>query len=175
MRRGDCNRVLLEQVFPSVRYEDYRRALCLLDPYGLDLEWKVIAAAGRMRSIEMFLNFPVMDMNRNALWRAPEQVGQEARARMTAFWGDESWRETAYRFEPTLFGDNQAFKEGNEAVVHAFADRLKAVAGFHHVADPLPMRNSKNAVVYYLIFAAHQPVALHIVKQIFDAYRNREA
>ena len=29
---GDCNRVLLETVFPMVRYEDFRRALCLLDP-----------------------------------------------------------------------------------------------------------------------------------------------
>ena len=30
---GDCNRVLLEDVFPKVRYEDYRRALCILDPH----------------------------------------------------------------------------------------------------------------------------------------------
>ena len=30
----DCNQVLLERVFPRARYEDYRRALCLLDPYG---------------------------------------------------------------------------------------------------------------------------------------------
>ncbi len=62
---GDCNAVLAEQVFPKVRYENYRRGLCLLDPYGLDLDWRVIATAGAMRSIEMFLNFPVMDMNRN--------------------------------------------------------------------------------------------------------------
>jgi three-Cys-motif partner protein len=30
----DCNEVLLKEVFPSYRFEDYRRALCLLDPYG---------------------------------------------------------------------------------------------------------------------------------------------
>jgi three-Cys-motif partner protein len=29
---GDCNDVLLRDVFPRCRYEDYRRALCLLDP-----------------------------------------------------------------------------------------------------------------------------------------------
>ena len=27
-----------------------------------------------MRSVEIFLNFPIMDMNRNALWRNPERV-----------------------------------------------------------------------------------------------------
>ncbi len=29
---GDCNNILLREVFPKVRFEDYRRGLCLLDP-----------------------------------------------------------------------------------------------------------------------------------------------
>ena len=37
---GDCNTVLLGKVFPKVRYEDYRRALCILDPYRLNPDWK---------------------------------------------------------------------------------------------------------------------------------------
>jgi three-Cys-motif partner protein len=56
---GDCNKVLLDTVFPRAAFEDYRRALCLLDPYGLDLRWDVISTAGRMKSVEIFLNFPV--------------------------------------------------------------------------------------------------------------------
>ena len=44
----------------------------MLDPYGLHLDWEVIETAGKMRSIEIFLNFPIMDMNRNALWRNPD-------------------------------------------------------------------------------------------------------
>lgn len=58
---GDCNQVLVDKVFPQVRYKDYRRALCVLDPYGLHLNWEVMAAAGGMRSIDIFLNFPVAD------------------------------------------------------------------------------------------------------------------
>ena len=42
---GDCNTILLDQVFPRVRFEDYRRALCLLDPYGLHLNWEVMQVA----------------------------------------------------------------------------------------------------------------------------------
>src|SRR3990170_2108884 len=68
---GDCNDILIREVFPKVKYKEYRRGLCLLDPYGLDLNWEVIATAGAMRSIEIFLNFPVMDMNRNVLWSNP--------------------------------------------------------------------------------------------------------
>jgi three-Cys-motif partner protein len=34
---GDCNQVLLEKVFPKVQFKNYRRGLCLLDPYRLHL------------------------------------------------------------------------------------------------------------------------------------------
>jgi len=62
---------------------------------------------------------------------------------------------------------------GNQAVVNAFAKRLKEVAGFEYVPDPMPMRNTSNAIVYYLFFASQQPVASKIVQFIFNKYRNR--
>lgn len=171
--QGNCNVVLLKDVFPQVRYEDYRRALCLLDPYGLHLDWNVIETAGRMRSIEVFLNFPMMDMNRNALWRHPDRASYDGIQRMSAFWGDDSWRDAAYRKEPDLFGNIDDIKLGNREVVNAYCDRLREIAGFSFVLDPMPMRNSTNAIVYYLIFASHQPVAAKIVKDIFNKYQNR--
>ncbi len=171
---GDCNRVLLDDVFPKVKYQDYRRALCVLDPYGLQLNWEVLETAGKMKSIEIFLNFPIMDMNRNVLWRKPEQASAEDRARMTAYWGDETWKQAAYQSQPTLFGDEEV-KQSNKEVVDAFAARLKSVACFEYVPEPLPMRNSVNAVVYYLFFASQKPVASRIVRDIFKKYRNRRA
>ena len=33
VHQGDCNDILLSDVFPRCEYADYRRALCLLDPY----------------------------------------------------------------------------------------------------------------------------------------------
>ncbi|MEW5981110.1 MAG: hypothetical protein AB1806_01920 [Acidobacteriota bacterium] len=65
-------------------------------------------------------------------------------------------------------------KMGNRDVVDAFARRLKSVAGFEFVLNPLPMRNSVNAIVYYLFFASQQPVAAKIVRDIFDKYRDRQ-
>ncbi len=171
---GDCNKVLLEEVFPRVCYEDYRRGLCLLDPYGLHLNWEVIETAGRLRTIDLFLNFPIMDINRNALWRNPENVPAEGIARMNAFWGDESWRDIAYGKMLTLFGDEEV-KLGNEAVAKAFQKRLQEKAGFNHALKPMPMRNTKGAVIYYLYFASQQSVAEKIVMDIFAKYRNRGA
>ena len=67
IHHGDCNEILLEQVLPQAEWKHYRRALCILDPYGLHLNWRVIARAGHMRSIEIFLNFPIADINRNVV------------------------------------------------------------------------------------------------------------
>jgi three-Cys-motif partner protein len=168
---GDCNDILLHTVFPRARYEDYRRALCLLDPYGLHLNWEAMLTAGQMKSIEIFLNFPVMDMNMNVLWKDPDKVDPQQAARLTTFWGDESWREAAYDTSGNLFGLQE--KTSNEAVAEAFRQRLIKVAGFQNVPEPIPMRNSIGATVYYLFFASPKPVAENIIKDIFRKYQNK--
>ena len=122
-----------------------------------------------MKSIDMFLNFPIMDMNRNALWKEPEGVPDAGKQRMTRFWGDESWKQAAYRDEPTLFGP-VAEKTTNDDIVIAFRERLRHGARFKFVAEPLAMRNSSNAVVYYLFFASQQGVAQKIIADIFRKY-----
>ena len=168
---GDCNEILLNKVFPQVQYAQYRRGLCLLDPYGLHLDWRVIQTAGQMQSLEIFLNFPVADMNRNVLWRDTAGVAKGQAERMTSFWGDESWKLAAYDTSGNLFGWEE--KQSNDTVAKAFQERLKKVAGFQHVPEPIPMRNTKGAIVYYLFFASPKPVAAKIVADIFDKYRNK--
>ena len=169
---GDCNQILLSDVFPKVQYRDYRRALCLLDPYGLHLNWQVIHQAGQMKTIDMFLNFPTMDMNRNVLWSNPDVVGEAQVARMTRFWGDDSWRAVAYSTR-NLFDMEMKSPNAAREVVGAFRQRLKTVAGFENVPDPLPMRNSAGAIVYYLFFASPKAVAGKIVRDIFSKHRSR--
>ena len=166
---GDCNKILLEKVFPRVQYREYHRGLCILDPYALQLNWAVMFTAGQMKSIDMFLNFPIADMNRNVLRRDPEKVDASQAARMNAYWGGEIWRQVAYETTGSLFGIPE--KVSNERVAEAFRQRLKSVAGFERVPEPLPMRNSKGATVYYLFFASQKDVAEHIVLGIFRKYR----
>ena len=66
-------------------------------------------------------------------------------------------------------------KTDNETVAQAFRDRLKKVAGFSFVPEPMPMRNTTGAIVYYLFFASQKPVAQTIVTDIFNKYRDRGA
>jgi three-Cys-motif partner protein len=129
--------------------------------------------AGQSRAVDMFLNFPVMDMNRNAIWKNPQKIPQRGVQRMTKFWGDESWKQAAYAKSPQsdLFGAPKMVKQANEEIVAAFRERLRKVAGFAHVAEPLPMKNSANAVVYYLFLASPKAVAERIIDDIFRKYR----
>jgi three-Cys-motif partner protein len=172
VHHGDCNEVLVQEVFPVIDYAQRKRALCILDPYGLHLSWATILAAGKSNAIEIFLNFPVMDMNRNALWKNLEGVLDSHRERMTRFWGDRSWENAAYKSTPGLFGD-MIEKTSNDEVAEAFRERLKTIAGFNFVPKPMPMRNTKGAVVYYLFFAAQNKTANKIVKDIFAKYEHR--
>jgi len=138
----------------------------------MNVNWNVLETAGRMKTIEIFYNFMIMDANMNVLWRNPDKVDQRQASRMDAAWGDRSWREAAYRKECGLFGDMEE-KAGNEEVAAAFRERLRKVAGFQFVPEPMPMRNDKGAVVYYLFFASPNRTGARIVKDIFNKYRTK--
>lgn len=139
---GDANRILLNEVFPKIRFENFERALCVLDPYGLHLNWEVLETAAKMGTIEIFLNFPMLDMNRNVLLWEPKNASAEDVKRMTALWKDESWRDVAYSTTGNLFGWPE--KQPNEVIAEAFRERLK-IAGFRYVPEPVPMKNSRSA------------------------------
>jgi three-Cys-motif partner protein len=167
---GDCNRVLLDEVFPKVRFPDFKRGLCLLDPYKLTLDWQVIKEAGTMRSLEIFLNFPIHDINRAVLHHDPASVSEASITRLTAYWGDESWREFAYDRNPDLFGEVDVEKVSNPRFAEAFRRRLEKVAGFKRVPQPLAMRNKNRSIVYYLFFASQRDTGENIVRYIFDKF-----
>lgn len=175
---GDCNEVLLSKVFPLAKRSDFRRALCLLDPYNIDVSWDVVRTAGQMESVEIFLNFMVMDMNMNVLLTKPENADPSDVVRMNRFWGDESWRDVVYEPNPqsNLWGDAEIVKVqgANDKIAEAYRQRLLQVAGFKYAPEPLPFRNSLDRTVYYLFFASPKAVAKNIVQDIFDKYRNRK-
>lgn len=165
-------------MFPLARYEDRRRALCLLDPYNIDLSWDVVATAGRIKSIEIFVNFMVMDMNMNVLLRDPARADPKQAARMDRFWGDQSWRDAAYEISPqgNLFGEPEQIKveAANEKISEAYRRRLLDAAAFAHSPRPLRFVNRLGATIYYLFFASPNPTGNRIVEDIFAKHRKKQ-
>ena len=174
---GDTN-PYLKRLLPTIKYQDYKRALCLLDPYGLQLDWEVIQIAGQLKTVDMFLNFPIMDINRNVLRHDRSKVAASDVERMNRLWGDNSWDAVAFieTGQTSMFDfEPEKTKKDNNAIVMAFRQRLEKVAGFKYVPAPLPMRNSNNAVIYYLFFASHNDTGLRIIQSIFAKYWERRS
>jgi three-Cys-motif partner protein len=114
-----------------------------------------------------------MDINRNVWWNNPEKVDTTQIERMNAFWGDESWREVSYETHKDLFEDTYKEKISHSSLIEAFRKRLNKVAGFVCVPEPIPMRNKKGVIVYYLFFASNNETGDRIAKHIFNKYRDR--
>ncbi|MDY6837384.1 MAG: three-Cys-motif partner protein TcmP [Thermodesulfobacteriota bacterium] len=172
----DCNSALSKEIFPSLRYETRKRALCILDPYGLHLNWETIMDAAKLRTTEIFLNFPVMDMNRNVLHKDLLSADPDQIERMNRFCGSEEWQDMLYEEDKQLglFGDTYRIKvvDSNIKLGLWFSrERLQKAAGFKFVPEPVLMRNSKGGPLFFLFFASHNETGKNIVTDIFNKYR----
>jgi hypothetical protein len=87
------------------------------------LRWAVIETAGKSESIEIFLNFMVMDINRNAMRKRMETSMQSKVDQLTRLVGDESWKDAGYRKVETLFGEDDQ-KVSNDEFAEWFRQRL---------------------------------------------------
>lgn len=59
VHHGDCNEILTNNVFPKISFGDFQRALCILDPYGLHLNWETIQMAVVRKSSRSFSISPL--------------------------------------------------------------------------------------------------------------------
>jgi len=174
----DCNEILTEKILPSLPYKSYKRALCILDPYGLHLNWKTIMTAAQQRTTEIFLNFPLMDMNRNVLHKELFSAEPDQIERMNRFCGTHEWQEILYKEDNqmNLFGDTYRVKvvDSNAKLGNWFKkERLQKAAGFKFVPEPLLMKNSKGGPLFFLFFASHDETGKKIVTDIFNKYRKK--
>jgi len=171
----DCNEVLVKKILPTLQYESKKRALCILDPYGLHLHWETIITAAKLRTTEIFLNFPLMDMNRNVLHKDLLSADPDQIERMNKFCGTDEWQEILYEEakQLSLFGDADRIKIVNSNIKLGEwfkKERLQKVAGFKLVPEPMLMRNSKGGPLFFLFFASHNETGKKIVTDIFNKH-----
>jgi len=171
---GDCNQVLISNVFPSIG--SYERAFLLLDPYGLHVEWSTIETAAKAHTIEALVNFPLHDISRNVIARRAELIDEMQAARLDAFCGDGKWREVVYRESQQLglFGREYEKCDRIAEVLSAYfrEERLQTI--FSHVSDYIIMRNKKNAPLYSLIWAGHNETACKIMNAVLHKHPESE-
>jgi three-Cys-motif partner protein len=168
---GDANDELPSRIIPRIAWSHYERALVFLDPYNMKaLQWKTIEAAGKNPAVDAIIHFPTMDANRTVLLSDRAKIRPAMAAKMTAYWGDDSWREGAYSNEGMLQLEGVVRKRSPDEIIRAFQERLRTGAGFKYISAGLPARNSLGNIVYHLLFASHNKAALKVIRSVEKAF-----
>jgi three-Cys-motif partner protein len=154
------------------------RVLVFLDPYGMQVEWSTVQAIAKTQRADVWILVPIGQAIARLLTRQELPPSPWAE-RLTRFFGTEAWKEALYRHKQndTLFGRMEATERTADcsAITEFTVKRLKKV--FAQVLDdPIVLRNSKNAPLYVLCFAASNPKgakpAIKIAKHIARKFNN---
>ena len=151
------------------RMGNFERAVVFLDPYAANVAWDTVEAIARTMKIDCWILFPLMAINR-MMPTANEPPPQWANRLDTVFGGREHWQNL---YQPsaqlTMFDDTPRLERGSggNRIPELYRDRLRSV--FHRVAPTQrALRNSKNAPIFELFFAAGNPVGAPIAVGIAD-------
>ena len=150
------------------------RALTFLDPYGMQVEWRTIESIAKTQAIDLWLLFPI-GMGVNRLLRNDGKIPPSERQTLNQLFGRDDWFDEFYQLarQGSLFNQEEELEKIDDILAEIEQYFLKCLEKvFAMVAkNPLPLRNSKNSLMYLLCFAAgnpNAPKALEIAEDILE-------
>jgi three-Cys-motif partner protein len=157
----------------TARRWDKDRALLFLDPFGASVDWNIVQGIAKTEAMDVWYLFSIRGVQ--SYLRNDGVITEAAWAKLSRLFGNEEWYQEFYIPNPqlSLFGEQEPKKiVTSEAIATYYAKRLKTI--FAGVLDePLLLRNSKNAVIFALCFAAGNPkgapTALKIAKDLLQS------
>lgn len=154
------------------------RALVFLDPYGMQVEWQTIESIAKTQAIDLWILFPI-GMGVSRLLRNDGKIPLTERQTLDEFFGRDDWFDEFYQLarQRSLFSEEDELEKRDNILAEIEQYFLKCLDSvFAMVAkNPLPLRNSKNSLMYLLCFAAgnpNAPKALKIAEEILEKMRN---
>lgn len=154
--QGDCN-VKIDDVLREIGINV--PFIALLDPQAGDLYWDTIAKIAQKNKAEMLINFPFgMAINRYMPLVEGKIVDAEMEIKLNKIFGSEAWK--------PIYGERKkgTISSGvaREKYLDIYLQGLKAL-GFKYYGVK-NLKNSKQAHIYYLIFATHHRKGLEKMK-----------
>ncbi len=151
----NCNKVL-----PDILQRSWRdcRAFLFLDPYGLNIDWKVIQLIAETKAIDVWFLVSLSGVYRNAPHDA-DKIDKHKQAALDRFLGSNEWREKFY--EPTGQGDlfNSSSQERRVVdwrdISHFIQGRLEEI--FEGGVNNPTILYSNNVPFFALYFALSNP------------------
>lgn len=170
IRCGDANDELMSIANRS--WSD-RRAVVLLDPYGMQLHWPTLEALAATQAMDVWVLIPI-GVAINRLMPRDGNITPGNMRKLNGYFGTDEWYETLY--EASLQAD---LERGMSVVLSkpslAELERyiMKRLGDtFADVARPLHLRNRQGSLLYLFCFAAGNPrgapIAMRIANHIID-------
>jgi three-Cys-motif partner protein len=173
--RNDANKELLE--FANKMKGEKLRALALLDPFGMQVEWKSIEGL-KGAGVDLWILIPSGVIVNRLLDKEGKLTHIE---KLEAFFGLTKDEITSAFYEekkePSLFGENTIttkLPNSIEKIVDLYKERLKTV--FNFVVDkPLTLKNGKNVPIYSFAFSSNNKTAVGIAGRILATKRQTKS
>ena len=163
--------------FCREREWETNRALVFLDPYGMEVEWTTIELIAHTQAIDLWLLFPI-GMGVSRLLKNDGKIPTPHRRTLDLFFGRDDWFDEFYQLarQGSLFNEENELEKRDDILAEIEQYFLECLeSAFAMVAkNPLPLRNSKNSLMYLLCFAAgnpNAPKALEIAEDILEKMR----
>jgi three-Cys-motif partner protein len=165
---GDANRILVEDIAPQITYGQYRRGVAFLDPYAMNLDFATVEALAAADAIEVFINVPIMALNRDTLPNFAAHLTESDIARGARFWGDPNWTDEFYEVVgKDLWGENWIVKIQSttaERISEVYRQRLLTI--FPYVSEVAIICNATKQPIYSLVFAGPNETGKDIANNV---------
>ena len=167
-RPGDAN-MAARQLGNALKNKPYLKALALLDPFGMNLEWATIESIA-CKGIDLWILIPSGVIVNRLLDKHAQLIHHE---KLSSFFGmsKEEIRKWFYeeKTEIDLFAEERVWYQKVDNPIKRIADLYVERLGelFPYVTpEPLVMRNSRYVPIFHFVCASYNSTAVKIAQQI---------
>lgn len=168
-RPGDANMQALN-LANALRRDKNMKALALLDPFGMQINWEVIESLSGP-NIDLWILIPSGVIVNRLLKTNGELMYPE---RLVQFFGlpEQELKDRFYvrKKELTLFGEEETIEKKShciERIAELYVERLGELFPFV-TPEPLVMKNNHNVPIFHFVCASFNQTAVKIAQQIID-------
>ncbi|MDX6704708.1 MAG: hypothetical protein QOI48_554 [Solirubrobacteraceae bacterium] len=171
--QGDCN-TTIPAALAELRPLNWAPTFAFLDPDGMELAWKTIAAIAEHKrgyraaaslkpeyKTELWMLFPTSGIVRT-LALEEEKVSAADEARATRLFGTDRWR-PIYELR---VADAISGADAREEYVNLMRWRLERELGYRFT-HPFELKNTRGGTLYHMIFATDHDAGTRIMESIY--------
>lgn len=142
------------------------RGIAFLDPFGAGLEWSSVQALADTGLFEVVINF-ALNMAIVRMMPNSGEIPLKWRDRLDAYFGTADWYNEAYETHSDLFGRGlRKRRDYAERLLQLYRTRLRNAFGY--VSQPMLIRNTKGAPLYYILWAGPHRKGLEVADHILS-------